>query len=248
MTHRPVVSVIMPYHNNPGMLFQHWAHIASLPDDVRRAIELVICDDASEQPATGPGWDERLSGVPISIFRVPPPHVPWSHRVATNIAAKHARGSFFLVTDMDHIVPLRTWRFLLRVPCEGARPLLHTDRAYQFLRENADGSTYKPHPDSWLFHCSLWEKTKGYDERYRGHYGQNMPFIERVNHYTKIETLPVPLIRYSRDDIPDASERVLTRKTPEAREAIRRLRSKFASEGSFYEDTRGSAAYERVYP
>lgn len=240
--HRPVFSVVMPYHNNPGMLAKHYEAFRAWPEDVKRAVEIVICDDASDEPTFPYTYPYGAVVLPsVRRFRIPPPHIPWSHRVATNVAAHEARGYWLVVTDIDHVVPLETWRYLM----DDGRPTLRTDTAYRFERRNADGTPYKSHPDSWLFHVSLWAQIKGYDERYRGHYGQNMPFIERVAHYAPTETLPVPLIRFSRDDIPDASERVLTRKSPEARRAIADLRSKFKREGTFYADTR-SCNYEKV--
>lgn len=240
MTKRVPFSLIMPYHNNPGMLRHHYAYMNNLPPEIKRGLEVVICDDASDEP-TFPFEGDDLT---VRRFRIPPPHVPWSHRVATNIAASEARGYWFLITDIDHVVPLETWRFLM----DAGRPTFRTDRAYRFERRNADGTPYKSHPDSWLFHKSLWLQIGGYDERYRGHYGQNFPFIERVDRVARTETLPTPLVRYSRDDIPDASERHLTRKSAEAREAIRRLRNQFKREGTYFADTRGSVKYERVYP
>jgi len=244
MTDRVPFSLCMPYHDNPGMLQRHYDRLAALPDDIKRGIELVVCDDASAEPATYP---DRNIGVSVRLFRIPPPHIPWSHRCATNIAVGEARGRWFVVTDIDHVVPRDTWAFLM-----DPRPnagFLRTDIAYGFERVNADGTPYKPHPDSWLFHKSLWLQIGGYDERYRGHYGQNHPFMERVRRYSPTTVrLPVPLIRYSRDDIPDASERVLTRKSPEARAAIAALKRKFLTNGTFFADTRGSVKYERVDP
>lgn len=244
----PAFSLVMPYHNNPEMWQRQLDNYLGFPPEIARGLEIVICDDASndaERARYSPAHDFPEDMYPrVSIFRIPPPHVPWSHRVATNIAAANARGKWLLVTDIDHVVPLRTWRYLM----DPGRPKLATNRAYRFERINADGSTYKPHPDSWLFHVSLWNHIGGYDERYRGHYGQNMPFIERVERYTRIETLPISLIRYSRDDIPDASERVLTRKSPEARAAIARLRAQFTANRTFLADTRGQVCYEKVRP
>lgn len=252
MTRNPAFSLCYPYHNNPRMLAQHYDSYVGYPPEIARGLELVVCDDASEdaERATYPEeflrWlGERGEYPHVSIFRIPPPHIPWSHRVASNIAAHESRGKWLLMTDIDHIVPLGTWRFLMD---DDRRPRLATDRAYRFERRNVDGSTYKSHPDSWLFHRSLWDQIKGYDERYRGSYGQNMAFINRVEHYCPIECLPVPLIRVGRDEIPDASERTLPRKSPEARETIRLLRRKHTLGGTFYADTRLSAVYERVEP
>lgn len=239
----PAFSLIMPYHNNPTMLLYHYARMLILPPEIKRGLEVVICDDASADSEQVSAPPVKLD-VPVRLFRIPPPHVPWSHRVATNIAAAEARGKWLLVTDIDHVVPVETWRFLT----DGTRPKLHTNIAYRFERRNADGSDYKSHPDTWLLHTSLWSQIGGYDERYRGYYGQNYPFIERVENVARIETLPTPVVRYSRDDISDASERVLTRKSPEARAAIAALRAKFKRDGTYFADTRGSVKYERVYP
>lgn len=240
----PAFSVCMPYHDNPGMLERQYINYCGLSDAMARGIELVICDDASTERMPNPPFVECGFYPTVRRFRIPPPHVPWSHRVATNIAAHNARGKWLLITDIDHVVPVRTWRWLM----DPDRPKLSTAKAYHFERINADGSEYKPHPDTWLFHVSLWEQIKGYDERYRGHYGQNYPFIQRVKRYAPTVVLPVPVIRYSRDDIPDASERVLTRKTEEAKREIARLRREFIADGTFLKDTRGSATYERVEP
>lgn len=235
------ISLIMPYHNNPGMLREHYRRLALLQREILDRIEVVICDDASDE-WTPPPLD-RLR-VPVKIFRIVSPHIAWSHRCATNIAAHHAEGRFLLLTDIDHIVPERTWNFLLeRVDT------LRKDTAYTFERENLDGKPYKSHPDSWLFHRELWHnQIRGYDERLRGHYGQNFAFIERVRHYAPTVELPVPLIRVSREDIPDASERVLTRKTEHAKRSIAALRNSFKAAGTFLADTRRSAQYIQVFP
>lgn len=234
-----IFSVVMPYHENPVMLTHHYTHVRSLPDEIRSCMELRVCDDASALPIPLPvGLADT-----VRLFRIPGPHIPWSHRVATNIAASDARGRWLIVTDIDHVVPYVTWRFLINT-----EPLLRADRAYTFTRLNADMSDYKPHPDSWLFHTSLWRQIGGYDERYRGHYGQNFPFVERVRKNAVIEQLPTPLIRYSRDDIADASERVLTRKGNGDKEWIHSKRRELIREGTYFANTQGTQEYERVYP
>ena len=241
---RPVAfSLVMPFHNNPTMLDAHYAHLHELPEEIARGLEVSICDDASNDGERALPPYVRI-GVPVIVHRIPPPHVPWSHRCATNIAAHESTGNWLLVTDIDHIVPLETWRWLMD---RERRPLLRTDRAYTFTRRNLDGTPYKRHPDSWLFHRSLWETIGGYDTRYRGHYGQNAPFEQRVAHHAIIEGLPVPLVRVTRDDIPDASERVLTRKSRETRAAVSSLRTKFAIDGTFYQH-QPLVPYEKVAP
>lgn len=238
----PLISVCLPYHNNPRMLSFQYDCLAALDPFWTSKVELVVCDDASTEAAHAP---RRSIGqhISVQILRIPPPHVPWSHRVASNIAAKEARAEWLLMTDMDHVVTQRAWSGLF-----DRYHRLDRDRVYTFSRINMDGSSYKAHPDSWLIHRRAWEKIGGYDERYRGHYGQNYPFIARVQHYFPVEGLPFPLMRVSRDDIPDASERELERKSPEAKAAIAAIRQRALTDGTFFKDTRGSVEYERVYP
>lgn len=244
MSRPPAFSLVMPFHNNPRMLGSHYATLAVLPPSIQRGLEVVICDDASNEDERAKPPPLGMIEAPVSIFRIPPPHIPWSHRCATNIAAHESRGNWLLVTDIDHLVPLETWTYLMD---RERRPMLRTDRAYTFKRRNLDGSPYKFHPDSWLFHRSLWDQIGGYDTRYRGHYGQNYAFIERVQHHATIEGLPVPLVRVTRDDIPDASERTLTRKSAETKSAVSALRRQYVADGSFYAH-QPLVPYERVTP
>ena len=213
-------SVCLPYHDNPLMLKAQYIMLAGAPADV----ELIVCDDASPAP---PPWP-HVSQLNVRLFRIEPPHIPWSHRCATNIAAHHASGDVFLITDIDHMVPRETWKYL------NVMAPLRDGEVCTFGRRNMDGSEYKPHPDSWLMTRHTWDTIGGYDTRYRGHYGQNMPFIERVRALaTDIRQLSVPLVRVSRDEIPDASTRDLTRKSDAARQAIHALRTKFRAEKTF---------------
>lgn len=233
----------MPYHNAPLMLARHVYNCEGLPDYLREAVEVVVCDDASDTPIRPPGG---FSTCRLQLFRIPPPHVRWSHRCATNVAAHNARGEWLLITDIDHVVPTVTWKQLAARYRSGE---LRADMVYNFRRHNTDGSEYKPHPDSWLIHRSMWRKIGGYDTRYRGHYGQNAAFQDRVAHHAgQVHTLYESLTRITRDDIADASMPVeFGRKDPKDRVIIGGLRAKFRSNGTYYAP--GAIVYhERVYP
>ena len=219
-------SVCMPFHENPKMLIEHYGVMCELPPYVRDNVEYLICDDSSDTPPAFP----ELDNVRVRLFRIPPPHVPWSHRCASNIAAHHAAGRYLILTDIDHVIDAAAWAALFSIDW------FAEDKVYTFKRRNTDGAEYKPHPDSWLMSRAMWERIGGYDTRYRGHYGQNYAFIERIRqHCRKPEELGVYLTRYSREDILDASERVLPRKSDEARAAVASLRRQFQRDGSFLE-------------
>ncbi len=228
----PTFSLVMPYHSAPVMLRRHgseWyelSHMRSLAE----LVEVVICDDASPEPIR-PFNFSADDDPRVRLFRIEPPHIRWSHRCATNVAASHARGEWLLITDIDHVVPVGTWMLLAAMHADGR---LREGVVYTFERENADGTPYKPHPDSWLIHRKMWEQMGGYDTRYRGLYGQNQPFKERVAAHARVQSLPLHLIRYSRGDVADASmPEEFGRKCEADRQGIAKLRSQFLADGTF---------------
>lgn len=239
----PIFSLVMPYHAAPRMLARHGKEWTAIPRRLRDHIEAVVCDDASPgEPIYLPDPGEPL----FTLLRIPPPHIRWSHRCATNVAASHARGQWLLITDIDHVVPVDTWNALDRYEAQGT---LDPSRVYTFERVNTDYSPYKPHPDSWLIHRTMWAKIGGYDTRYRGHYGQNMPFKMRVRHHAG-DTIQLdwPLLRFTREEISDASMPVeFGRKTPEDRHAVADMAMRFQAAGTFYQPGE-IVPHVQVYP
>jgi len=238
----PVFSVVMPYHNAPTMLRAHVRETWNIPVGQADRIEYVICDDASRVPIAPPvGLCTRMS-----LFRIPPPHIRWSHRCATNVAASHARGEWLLVTDIDHVMHARGWQRLFTLRHKGE---LKYDVVYTFERENVDGSAKKSHPDSWLISRRMWDIIGGYDTRYRGHYGQNAAFQDRVtNHAAEVVRLPITLTRYGREDIADASmPEEFGRKSDVDRAAVGAMRRQFREAGTYWQP--GEVVdHVRVYP
>lgn len=243
MTLQPKISHCVPYYNNAGMLARHCLEIGAMSFDVRKRIEFVVCDDASDVPAHAPKLGVNFA---LKIFRLRGAHVPWSHRVCSNIAAREACAPWLLISDIDHLVTGSVWRSLLTAKLD---PLC----VYTFGRENTDGSFKPTHPDSWLMHRDMWERINGYDERYRGLYGQNAGMIDRVfKHAGQTIQLPFNLIRVDRAEIPDASTPQdlpnHTRKSPEVRAAMAKLREKFRNDGTYFDRHALTVPYRRVFP
>lgn len=201
------LSLVMPYYRNPGMLAMQLATWAAYPESLKAQIEIVLVDDGSPEPAAGVA---RPDGLPsLRIFRVLEDRL-WHQHGARNLGADQAAGPWLLMTDMDHVVPVASLQALLDALDRDRR-----DGFYTFHRLDAPDLTPKllrgqPHPHQNTFAVSkrrYWA-AGGYDEDLCGFYGTDGFFLLRLVHGAEITHLvDVPVVRYSRDVIPDASTR-----------------------------------------
>lgn len=222
-----ILSVVLPYYRNPGMLsrqYEIWA--SEWPTYLKDEIEIVIVDDGSPESAADV---PRPVGLPyIRIFRVLEDR-PWHQHAARNIGAHEAKGEWLLMTDMDHVIPAGTLERCVDVTA------LHASHApglevYTFQRvdapagqwraddfddfkvtRRADGSS-KPHVNSFMLRRAFYWQVGGYDESYCGLYGTDGRFRKRLYKAGVRSQLNWPLIRVSRDVICDASTVGLQRK------------------------------------
>jgi glycosyltransferase involved in cell wall biosynthesis len=207
------ISLCMAYYENRGMLVKQYEHIRNLPLDIRQHLEVVVCDDGSQE---NPAWVEPI-GCDLQVYKIEV-DIRWNQDAARNIACTHATKPWLLMTDMDHMVPMNTFRAVMkRISDETC--------AYQFGRVSAPRmEPYKKHPNSYLMHKTLWEKTGGYDERFAGFYGTDSDFKHRVLRYATIVDLKEPIIRVPREVVADASTTKYERKAPEDK-SIKRIRT-----------------------
>ena len=230
----PRISLVMPYYDNPGMLAKHYATWAAFPDHLKRRIEIVIVDDGS--PGVAAAEVPRPKGLPsLKIFRVTV-DLPWHQHAARNIGAHEARGPFLLLTDMDLLVPENTFVELLN---------LTPDResvVYTFLRIDADTMQPKlhpttgeehPHPNTFAMSKEFYWRVGGYDEDYCGIYGTDGLFRKKLWKIAKHEPLRLPIIRYSREVLPDASTTSLPRKEGREEGAKQRIDDLKRKDGTF---------------
>lgn len=239
----PRFAICLPYHNAPTMLRHHYAHWGLIAPHMYD-FQSVIVDDCSNAPMPHPLGIPHEPASRIEGWRILGDHVPWSHRCATNWAVEKSMAPWLLITDMDHVVPLSTV-----VQLQDMFTRLDPNNVYTFERRNTDGSEKKSHPDSWLMSRSMWKKIGGYDERYRGHYGQNHAFTARVDkHAAFVVRLSAHLVRYDRADITDASMPAdYPRKSLAGRAAVSALRHQFAADGTFYDRHALTTFVKRVF-
>lgn len=225
------VTLIMAYYENPGMLRRHYRAIDGFSKAIRDHLRLIVVDDGSP---TSPA--KMKSFIPMKIYRMKQ-DIRWNQDACRNIGAEHCETEWMVLTDIDHLIPEKTWEALIFGKfSDGA--------TYTFRRVSEPHfEPYKPHPNSWFLTRRHFRKIGGYDERFAGWYGTDFDFSARARKAGEVFQLKESIIRVPRDVTPDASTTTYKRKTDEDKEAIKRIRQE---RGEVFEPVRLSFPYSRV--
>jgi hypothetical protein len=208
-----ILSLIIPFYDNAEMLQLQYAEWVRWSPAAKVQIGIVLVDDGSPTPAADVPRPEGLPA--LRIYRVLEDR-PWHQHAARNLGAEVAETPWLLMTDMDHVLTVEAADALLKRlgRMDGVSIYsLHRIEAGTLEPTLADSGKPKPHPNSFVLTRDLYWHIGGYDEDYCGIYGTDGLFKERafaIAHHQVLKQ--VPLIRYSREVIPDASTRTLARK------------------------------------
>lgn len=218
-------TLVMAYYMNRCMLVEHVRQWQDLPPELKARIHVVIVDDGSPERSASDAirsiGTPSLASCQVWCMLV---DVPWNQDACRNLGVKHAPTEWLLMTDMDHIVPVDTWKRLITGK-------LDKRVAYRFGRVSAPTlEPYKRHPNSWALTRDTYWDCGGYDERLAGNYGTDGDFYSRVKGRRNIVDLPEVLVRVPRDVVPDASTTTLKRKESVQKENIRRLMAERAAD------------------
>lgn len=206
------LTIGLAYYRNSSMLQEQYRVWASYPAELKSQIEVIVIDDGSPEPAADV---PRPSGLPaLTIGRLAavadPFTPPWRQDAARNRAAYESRGDWLFLSDMDHVLPAESVSRVFAL-------LDGPDVAYSFQRLDAPNLTPKldkqgrlhPHPNTYLLTKSRYWQAGGYDETLCGIYGTDGPFKKALLATCPLVHLAdVPIVRYPREVIPDASTRV----------------------------------------
>ena len=225
-----MITIINPYYDNPEMLIRQFRQWRSYSPEVLRCLKVIVVDDCSPNyPAknvlVGIRWGVEKFNFQFrfSLYRIKV-NVRWNWLVCRNLGAEEAdKDSWLLLTDIDHLVPDDTMNYLWWGVENGK---FNKKRFYLFARVDAPNLTpYKRHPNSYFMHRDLYWKIGGYDEEFSGHYGTDGMYRRRaVRVAGEGRPLDVPLIRYPREVIPDASTTEFKRKEGRDPDILKNIR------------------------
>ena len=205
------ITLVYAYYRSPEMFKRQLREWSNYPAHIRDQVEFIVTDDCSPKGRITETLPHIPDGINIRIFRVLQKK-KWNWLTCRNIGAHYAAGEWLLLTDMDHMMAakniIRLW---------GALPELEEDIIYLFTRVDAPfGTPYKPHDDSYFMTKSMYWEIGGYDEEFSGLYGTSGLYRQRAfatagGH----RRLKIPLTRFPREVMPDASTTEFTRKLPD---------------------------------
>lgn len=217
------ITLCLAYYENPVMLHRQLVLLAALPNDLRKAIDLIVVDDGSPTKPALPVFRDFPLPPPVAIkcFRMGV-DIAWNMDACRNLAVANSDTRWVLLTDIDHLVPERTWRKVTSIELKDLA-------VYKFGRvSEPDLTPYKQHPNSWLMTRDMFDRCGGYDERFAGWYGTDGDFRNRVAANAPVLSLKEPLIRVPREVTPDASTTTLVRRSPENLANLDRIKAERA--------------------
>lgn len=226
------ITLVFAAWNNPSMCRIQTDYYAKLPEDVRAHLHVIITDDCSDlrpDVAAELPYDYRE-------YRVLK-HRRWDWLICRNLGMKEAVTEWRIMTDIDHIVPEETLRYVMTQPLDVRRAYRFSRKTLWDVNDYSSATDYKAHSDSWMMTGEAFDYVGGLDERYSGNYGSSGEFTGRTeSKLGKAIQLPVPLWRVGRETVPDAStpkeiDGVPTRKQPKDRAGMIEARRRVMKEG-----------------
>jgi len=168
------ISCIIPcYFDTCGYIFlyQLLKEYAKYSPEILDRIEFIVIDDYSSPPIVLPD-DLNLN---LRLLRIDD-NILWNQCGARNLGAVMSRSDRLVMIDVDHKLPEKTLRFLLK-----CRKPLH--RLWRFHRIGVDNQNILPAPNIFYTGRSRFLSVFGYDEEFAGHYGYEDGMFFRWHRY-----------------------------------------------------------------
>lgn len=219
--HAPVgeFTLCFSYYRQPKMLAEQIKAWEAYPESVK----LILVDDGSPEPAENvlrecASYSLRSR---MDLYRIET-DIHWNRGEARNIGAHHARTSWILMADLDHVLPVECVDPLLAFEANNKcwyrcrrfrRGTADETRRKDAIPDDLEYGEIKEHCDSYLCTRRAYWENGGYDEDYSGVLGGGNPFLARMMEISRLEKAPenIWLEVYTRSVAEDSSEYSLSR-------------------------------------
>ena len=177
---KPVLSYIVPLffdQKNDNTLYRVLQHYSKYNQLLLDQIHFILVDDCSPIKIKLP----EIPNMNISLLRVTS-DIRWNQGGARNLGVNYAQTEKLLMTDIDHIFPERTLKYLIH------RKSVYKDlfrfRRFSGWRKIASGCNI------FYINKPLFNDFHGYDEVFCGNYG-----YEDTHFFESLEKASIPVIK-----------------------------------------------------
>lgn len=171
-----VINLLRGYEKMPAAVLDH--------------VQFVIVDDCSPVEYEIPEFDLNLTWLRITT------DIPWNQGGSRNLGVTYAKSDKILMTDLDHVLPVSTFTYLINAGNPGRT-------FYKLYRQDENGKTYKGHSNLFFMSRARFFRFYGYDEEFCGHYGAEDYRFVKLQKYNGSRQRYLPKSVYAQERIVD---------------------------------------------
>ncbi len=173
-----MITLAMPYYENPNMLREHIKYWQQYPKEIAKQLWVIVVDDGSPR---NPAKDV-LEGVDLSVsvrlYRIEE-NIPWNHGGARNLGfTKASDDGWVFSTDLDHVVPAESMQHLMSLKLS---PECYYTPVRRRMVDLKTSKEYTGHIGTFIMTKRMFWKVGGFDEDFSGHYGGTSSCFRRAS-------------------------------------------------------------------
>jgi hypothetical protein len=174
------LTICFPHYNGENVLERILCYYDKFADSVLENLKFIIVDDGSRTDDVERVVESHRERLQIRLFRMTH-DIPWNMSACNNVAFRFADTEYVLRTDIDHVFPEETIKWLQNTD------RLRSNQYYTFYRYATNDAldakqVIRPHINTHMLHRRTYIEARGYDEVFRGHYGkEDSDFRQRLS-------------------------------------------------------------------